>query len=296
MAFDIGNQGRYVFYCGLRFVNDNATNETTPVSFAVAEQDFNFSNLIEDSSAYVLSVERFLCSSCGIPMFEKVGAAPFIGYRNKVDTTVLAVNPNVSFSLLEFMTQLDEEKIDATWSLTTSGRVQVSGTFWDENDLILSPQAAAMFDMPRVVPNPGAANENNIVVGASPIFDRFDQLFLLELQASTGLSGMQQEIVNTDIFRNTVTDFLVPGVFTMSVNANENDNFPIEYSLTFPVRQDIQFQTSENRRFIMLKGNNPIQNIRLEMFAQYRDGTRHRVIIPPNGVFDVKLAFWKKGA
>ena len=47
-------------------------------------------------------------------------------------------------------------------------------------------------------------------VGAAPVFDRFDDLHKLQIEALSGFSSIESEIITTDIYRKLLTDFLMP--------------------------------------------------------------------------------------
>lgn len=286
MSFDIGIDGRYVFYVGFRVIGDGT-------GFAVATQEFTFSNLIDDTSNYVISLERFRLPIQSIPMLPASDPlVPFLAFSPKPgkDVPTIVFDLKETFSLNDFMTQLSEIDLGATvFSIRGDGRFEVFSDMWDDYNLLLSSTASQIFDLPIVV-----RGEVPTVVGRSPFFDRFDDLYMLQLEARTGLGAVQQEIISTQVFRNTLTDFLSPTTISMSYSGQQGAPHNSTYQLTYPVRQDVEFQASSNRRFVMLKGNSPIQNISLEMYAIFRNGDRQRIILPPRSVFDLKLAFWKK--
>ena len=285
MTFDIANAGRYVFYVNFRSVG------TQEGVFAEAEQMFNFSNLIEDSRNYVVAVERFRVPIQTIPMLPRL--QNFINVVNKNDATETPFNLSVTFSLNEFMQQLTTVFAGIVFSLTSDGRMQIDFADFQNFFIRFSPTAAEIFDTANTIGF--NLDEPGTFVGASPIFDRFDQLHKIQIEAQTGLASVQQEIITTQIFRNLLTDFLLPSTHSMSYVGTPGVEHNQQYNLTYNVREDIEFNNSSNRRFIMLKGNAPIQNIKLEVTAIFRDGTRNRILMPPRGVLEIKLGFYKKG-
>ena len=290
MTLDIAQAGRYVFYLNFR---TEVGLETGTVVFAEAEQVFNFSNLIEDSSKYVVSVERFRVPTQAIPMLPAINAAIQIVQKDGGGVpTVFDLLP--TFSLHEFLVQVNSITGSLVFSLTEDGRMAVFFNVWDGFNIEFNPKIAAIFDMTTTIGQ--TVGGTATVVGASPIFDRFDDLHKLQIEAQTGLSGIQQEIITTQVFRNLLTDFLMPSSTTMSYTGQMNTQHNPAYTVGFNVREDVEFNDSSNRRFIMLKGNAPIQNIKLEITAVFRDGTRNRIILPPNSIMEIKLAFWKKHA
>lgn len=285
MTFDIGNAGRYVFYLNFRSVG------TQEGIFAEAEQVFNFSNLIEDSKNYVITVERFRVPIQTIPMLPAI--ANFIIVRSKIDGSSTPFDLSLTFSLNDFMQQLTGVFPGVVFSLTADGRMRIDFDDFLTFVILFSPIAAEIFDMGNSVGD-GVIIPANFV-GASPIFDRFDQLHKIQIEAQTGLSSVQQEIITTQIFRNLLTDFLLPSAHSMSYSGEAGLAHNQAYTMNYNVREDVEFNDASNRRFIMLKGNSPVQNIKLEVTAIFRDGTRNRILMPPRGVLEIKLGFWKKG-
>ena len=285
MTVDIAQTGRYVFYLNFRTEGDGS-------NFAETEQNFTFSNLIEDSSNYVVTVERFRVPLQTIPMYQEDEKAIFLS-DTPAGAPLIPLQIDDSFSLLNFLNQMNDYQPGALiLSLTDDGRVRLQFTdFTNYDNITLSERLSKVLGLPENIPVPGAPI---IVFGTAPLFDQFDQLYKIQIEAQTGLGGMQQEIVTTAVFRNLLTDFLVPSSTTMSFFMREGDRTPRDFTINTNVREDLEFNNATNRRYIMLKGNAPIQNIRLEIVAIYRDGTRHQIIMPSNGILEVKLAFWKK--
>lgn len=285
MTFDIANPGRYVFYLNFRTEGDGT-------GFAVAEQNFNFANLIEDASKYVVTVERFRVPTQAIPMLPAIANA--IRLVPKGGAVGIDFNLQPTFSINEFLVQVNTITAALGFSLTEDGRMSMVFTGFDDFTINLAPKIAAIFDMDAIIGLTLAGTAT--IVGASPIFDRFDDLHKLQIEAQTGLSGVQQEIITTEIFRSLLTDFLMPSSTTMSYQGATGQVHVGAYTLSYNVREDVEFNDASNRRFIMIKGNAPIQNIVLEISAIFRDGTRNRILLPPNSIMEVKLAFWKKHA
>lgn len=285
MSFDVGLPGRWILY--LNFRQEGSAPDGP--HFAKTEQNFNFANLLEDSSKYLVSVERFRVPVTAIPMLPTI--------INAIQLVPKAAQPAINFtlqptfSLNDFLVQVNEIVGELIIGLTEDGRIELSFTNFANYTIALNQKIADIFAMDTILDG-GVGLQT--FVGAAPLYDRFDDLHKIEIECSTGLSGIMQEIVTTNIFANLLTDFLAPSSFSMSYNASRGDRHNPAYTLTYPVRQDIEFNTSANRRFINLKGNAPVQNIALEIFAIFRDGTRNRILLPPNSVLEIKLAFWKK--
>lgn len=285
MTLDIASPGRYVFYLNFSTIGDGT-------GFAVAEQNFNFANLIEDASKYVLSVERFRVPTQAVPMLPVIVNA--IRLVPKAAAVPVDFNLAVTFSLNQFLVQINTVRAGLAFSLNEDGRMLMSFNGFDDYTVQFAPKIAAIFDMADIVGLTLAGTA--LVLGASPVFDRLDDLHSLQIEAQTGLSGIQQEIITTEIFRSLVTDFLMPSASGMAYQGATGQPHNGAYTVNYDVRQDVQFNDAASRRFVMIKGNAPIQNITLEIAAIFRDGTRHRILLPPNSIMTIKLAFWKRHA
>ena len=295
MSFDMSQPDKSTFYVNFRTVapltDVNAVPDRTANvnQFAIADQEFSFSNLLENASKYLVSVERFRVPIQTIPMYPQengtmllTGAAPFPIF-----------NAEDSFSLLNFINQVNDSDLAPflTLTITNDGRLRLNMTNVQQfTTLTMSNRFAQMFGIPGNIINP----QNVIITGSAPVFDRFDQLSKINIVARAGLSNIQQEVVTTNIFRNLVTDFLVPSSSTITWTTRENGEPDADFSITDTVRQDIEFNSASDRRFINMRGNAPIQNIQLEVEAVLRDGSQNRIVLPPNGILEIKLAFWRR--
>lgn len=281
MSLDIADPGRSVFYINFR-------TEGTGENFCVGEQNFNFANLIDDASRYCISVERFRVPCQGIPMLPQIDSA--VRLIPKMGAPGVNYDLLPCFSLQNFLLQLNSVATELRVSINPDGRVNVTFTNFNNYSIQFHPKIAAIFAMDNTLDAIGTQT----FIGAASIFDRYDDLHKLQIEALTGLSSVVQEIISTNIYRNLLTDFLVPTSVSMTFEGGQNVAPTTTYTITTPMREDIEFNNASNRRFIMLRGNAPIQNIALEVFAVFRDGTRHRILMPPNSVFECKLAMWKK--
>ncbi len=283
MSIDVADTGRYVFYLNFRTLG-NGTN------FCDAEQNFSFAELIDDASKYAVSVERFRVPIQTIPMFPATD--PAIRFVPKAALPARTLILQDVFSMNDFLVQMSADAA-LPISLDASGRARIDFDFTNFS-LQLDPNVAAVLDMDQTLGL--TLTGQQIIIGASPIFDRLDQLWKVQIEGLSGLSAVQQEIIDTNVFRNLLTDFIVPSSFTYSTD-NVPGTFPNQnFTLNAPVRQDLEFNQSANRRFIMFRSNTPIQNVAIEITAIYRDGTRNRIRMPRRSVMEVKLAFWRKSA
>lgn len=281
MSVDIANSGRYVFYLNFRTLGDGT-------NFAVSEQNFSFSQLIDDASKYIISIERFRVPLGSIPMLPNIN--PSITFNPKGGQPARHINLDEVYSMGDFLNEMNKDA-GLIFSLTASGRAQIDFDFTDVS-LQLDPVIAEILDMEEVIGLTLTGFQT--VVGTSPIFDRLDQLFKIQIEAGNGLSAIQQEIIDTNVFQNLLTDFLIPSNFSISTQNTPGAQPSGTYNITYPTREDVEFNTSANRRYIMFRSQTPIQNVAIEVTAIFRDGTRNRIILPKRSVLEVKLAFWRK--
>ncbi len=281
MTLDVGDSGRYVFYLNFRTLG-------TGTNFCEAEQNFSFAELIDDASRYAVSVERWRCPIQTIPMFPATD--PAIQFIPKAAAPARTLSLRDVFSMNDFIVQMGSDAA-LVFSLDPSGRARIDFDFTNFS-LQLDSDLAAVLDMDQTLGL--LLTGQQTLIGASPIFDRLDQLWKVQIEGLSGLSAVQQEIIDTNVFRNLLTDFIVPSSFSMT-STNIPGTFSTQnYTINSPVRQDLEFNQSSNRRFIMFRSNTPIQNVALEITAIFRNGTRNRIRMPLRSVMEVKLAFWRK--
>lgn len=281
MAIDPANSGRYVFYLNFRELG-------TGDNFCEAEQNFSFAELVDDASKFICSVERFRIPLQSIPQVNAIPDA--VTFNPKGGSPLRTLDTEESYSLNEFLQQMNEDAA-LTISLTADGRAQIDFDFTNFS-LTLDPVIAEMFDMGQVLGLNLTGAQT--IIGASPIFDRVDQLFKIQIEGLSGFSAVQQEIIDTNVFRNLLTDFLIPSTYSMSAQHTTGMAPTDTYNLNYTVRQDLEFNMAANRRYIMFRSSSPIQNVRIEITAIYRDGSRHRIRMPKRSVLEVKVAFWRK--
>lgn len=264
--------------------------------FSESTKNFNTSELFNDASQFMVAIERFNIPISTIPMQI---AQPI--FATLIDKTAV-LNPEVfsvseSFSLLEFLQQLNGFKTDLIFSLTSDLRMSITYNNWTNFELHLSTNAQCIFDMPAIIgANPVVGTA--IIRGASPIADSFDRLKEIELISGESLLQQQQEIRSSQNLRFLLTDFLMPNPFSTGFDFEEGKAPTGQFNLTYPTRQDIQYFAGDgSRRPIMLRGRSPISNIKVEAIAvvlnpdtQVLD--RVRIRINPCGFFNVKLGFY----
>lgn len=281
MSFELNREGSRVLY--LNFLSRGDGKKETE-----AEQIFSFTHLIEDSSKYLVSIERFRLPIQSIPMQDSINNAFIL--RNKTGGDDIFISTIVSFGLYDWLLQLNRASTSLDIILTADGRAQILDFDFDAFSIELDPKIAAILDLSLLIDGVGVLS----VVGGVPIFDLFDQLFKIQIEALNGLGNLQQEIIDTNIFTTLLTDFIAPSNFSMSVTNTLNSPLTNQVSFTLPIRQDLDFSLQGPRRYINFRGSSPIQNVRVRVTAIYRDGTRNAIIIPPNGVFELKLGFFRR--
>ena len=92
--------------------------------------------------------------------------------------------------------------------MTPGGQICITGPWGPAGAgeyLVLDPIIAAIFDLPIIVGEDFTGPST--IIGATVLFDRFDELYKIQIVAESGLSNIQQEIVTTNTFRNILTDF-----------------------------------------------------------------------------------------
>lgn len=213
-----------------------------------------------------------------------------ITLRSKTAAGDVFISTIVSYSLYDWMLQITNSNADFNINLTADGRVQIVDFDFTNFSIELSQEVSDMFDMPLLIDGIGVQS----TIGSTPIFDRFDQLFKINVEALNGLGNLQQEVIDTNIFTTLLTDFIVPSHHSLTVTNSISGTLTNQITFTYPVREDLEFNASQARRMINFRGSSPIQNVKVRVTAIYRDGTRNVIIIPRNGVFELKLAFWKR--
>lgn len=281
MSFELNKEGSRVIYLNFRSLGDGK-KETE------AEQIFTFSHLIEDSSKWLVSIERMRLPIQSIPMQDSINNAFIL--RSKTGGDDIFISTIVSFGLYDWLLQINRASASLDIVLTADGRAQILDFDFDSFSIEIDQKVSAILDIPITVDGAGIQS----VIGGVPIFDLFDQLFKIQVEALNGLGNLQQEIVNTNVFTTLLTDFIAPSSFSMTVNNIIGSPLTNEISFTLPIRQDLDFSLQGPRRLINFRGSAPIQNVKVRVTAIYRDGSRNAIIIPPNGVFELKLALFRR--
>ncbi len=290
MSIDLGQTGRGVFYLNFRQVQDE-----TGLRTCTQTQEFNFGNLIEKSADYMIAIERLIVPIHRVPMNN--GFAPAITVTPIGPGLIATITIGATFSLKQFIDVLNSEAavggIGIIFSLNPEGRLQFSYDDFANNILTLNQGLADIIDIQANL-TAADADANNIVIGATSVFDRFDQLYKIQIE-SLGMN-ITQEIIDTDRTLPILTDFIVPTQYSISYTQNlaippvANLNIGISYS----TRQSVVYNAEGERRYIMLKGNTPIQNIQIQAVAIFKNNSRNEIVIPPNAVFECKLGFYRR--
>ena len=228
MSFELNKEGSRVIYLNFRSLGDGK-KETE------AEQIFTFSHLIEDSSKWLVSIERMRLPIQSIPMQDSINNAFIL--RSKTGGDDIFISTIVSFGLYDWLLQINRASASLDIVLTADGRAQILDFDFDSFSIEIDQKVSAILDIPITVD--GAVIQS--VIGGVPIFDLFDQLFKIQVEALNGLGNLQQEIVNTNVFTTLLTDFIAPSSFSMTVNNIIGSPLTNEISFTLPIRQDLDF-------------------------------------------------------
>ncbi|MHA2367049.1 MAG: hypothetical protein ACXAC7_24060, partial [Candidatus Hodarchaeales archaeon] len=102
-------------------------------------------------------------------------------------------------------------------------------------------------------------------------------------------------IIGTERTLPVLTDLLVPNSYSTSYGLdNSLDPTVGIFSLSYATRQTVVYNAEGARRYIMLRGATPIQNITIACVAIYKDNTRNQIVLPPNSVFECKIGFYRR--
>lgn len=289
MSIDIANRGRGVFYLNFRQVQD-----ASGTAVCRATQEFNYGNLLEKSGDHVVAVERviipihrLLAIPALVPAFTfaPVGA----GVLFTVDTPEAF---SIKFWIDAFNAATAGLAGNIFMSINQSGLLQIQYDGFANFSIGLHPTIQAIFDS-----GPGFAladaDADGRVYSTSSVADRFDQVYKVQLEI-IGMSVVN-EIINTQRTLPVLTDFLIPENFSFSFG--EDSRMPPSTSatnITYPIRQSIVYNAQGARRFIMLRGNSPVQNLTMQAVAIFKDGTRNDILLPRNAIFEAKLGFYHK--
>lgn len=298
MSFDLAPASRGCFYLNFRTPGDG-TNK------AEATQTFNNANLIDSTGNYIVAVERLVVPLQKIPMLPaELNIIQIVPIAGLIDTIDLDRD---IFSIKEFIDYINDYVVnDLGYVGTTlylrldgSGRIVIHFENFANNNLILNQTLQDIFDLPQTL-TLAEADVNDDVVGESSLVDRFDQLLSVQVEAQ-GLS-VQQEIIDTNTAYEILTDFVIenPWSFSYSEPTDTISNPQVfqqsgsNVSISYPTRQNLIYNANQNRRYVMLVGFIPIQNLKVTCVAIYKDGSRNDIIMPPRTSFTMKLAFFKR--
>lgn len=293
MSFELGQQGRGITYLNFRSVQDE-----TGTKNCVATQEFIYSNFIDESSDYVLAIERLRVPIHKIPMMQAVDMAPAYIIEDPGGNVIIPLSRDV-YSLREWLNVMNDDAdaiaADLEFAIGPSGNLVMTYTNFAGTSIRLGDVLKDLMDLDTDVLTAAEADANGIVNGGSSIFDRFDNLYKVQIEAR-GLN-VAREVIDTDTTLPILTDIIVPTTYTVSYKENilavggvDDRSSPIAY----PTRQAVLYGGENERRYINMVGKLAIQNITIQAVGIYRSGTRVAIPIPPRGVFECKLAFFKK--
>lgn len=289
MSIDLAQSGRGVFYLNFRTQGDG-TNSV----IARSTQEFKFGNLVDHAADYIIAVERLYIPIQSIPMIDS--QTPMLTIVPTGIGLLVTINTIEAFSIKEFMDnvnqQFDDLGVNIFLRLNSAGKMTIQYDDFANNNLQLNDFIRDIFDMPQLL-TIGNADNNGLVKGASSIIDRFDQLLKIQIE----VLGMNiiQEILDTDKSFPILTDIIVPSQYAFSSSENFNIDPVLEqFNFSYSTRQAVIYNAEGERRYAMLRGNSPIQNITLQCVAILKNNERREIILKGNSVFEAKIGFYKK--
>lgn len=262
--------------------------------------------IVEKASDYLVAIERLEISLNGIPFYDATphpqGAPPVTGYEViYVRSRVPNVGPttqtlNLScYSLSALLTYLNSlnftdpnvgDKISLTFTVDKDGFIILR--------LLDRTFAFLYFEFPRRLNLIlGIATDvqqagNFQAVSAYPRLDCGDDLDHLILVSN--LPTVADSIGN--VKHHVLTDFCPPTTYSTGMQYN-NDIALVESSFTANLRQKAIYFPNE-RRYLELIGDFPINNIDIQMFYRNVDNDLKEVPIPFGGGFEIKIGFYLK--
>lgn len=290
MSIDLSNKGKGVFY--LNFIQyGDGTNK------ADVTQNFNFSNLVDQAGTYIIAIERLNLPLQRIPMINALAPAMTFESTDPFELN-FTINIDAVYSWKEFEESInislgEVQAIVAYIALDFSGRIKIYNNKWNDYNIRLSQTLMDIFDLPELI-GINDTDSNGFIIGKSSIVDRFDQLHKIQVE-SIGMN-VQQEILDTDRSLPIITDLIVPTNYSFSYAEPLEDDQAASANINvgYTVRQDLTYISESERRYVMLRGNTPIQNIRILCVAIFKDGSRNEIILPPRSVFECKIAFFRR--
>lgn len=288
MSIDLGQKGRGVFYLNFRNVQDGNNQQTCR-----SVQEFNFGNLVEQSDNYMIAIERLIVPIQRIPYVNAL--VPAITFESTIGGDNFTISTPAVYSLKEFVDALNTagRGINATFivKITQSGIIRIDFSDLVTYNMRFNQTFADIIDIQTVVGQGDTVN--NYIFGQSSVFDRFDQLHKIQVEA-IGLN-VTQEIINTDRTLPILTDIFVPQDYNITYNEVDGNAASNEdINILYQTRQTVVYDASTDKRFIMLRGSTPIQNITLQCVAIFKDNSRNQIIIPRRSVFECKLGFYRR--
>lgn len=280
MTFDLNKKNSQSLFVNFRLEGDGKKE-------ASVSQLFTFSFLLDNSSLWMTSVERWRLGIQNIPMQDQLINAVVL--RSKDGSPDIFISTDPTFSLYEWLLQFKDQDTPFNIILTADGRPQIFNFDFDLFSIEFSQVMSDILDLPITLDGVGIQS----VTGASVLFDRFDQLKSISLECGLSLATVQQEIQSSEVFVTQLTDFIIPSEYAISTTNTLGSTLNSNITFTMPVRQDIEFNLG-TRRMINFRGSSPLQNMSVSAVAIYKDGSRHAVVVPRNSEFTLKLGFFKK--
>lgn len=269
----------------------------TPDTSIMAEVSMNFNSpIIDKASDYLVCVERLCISTNGIPFYDGQ-EQPYenVELYSKQSLTSNLYQVPTSYSLTELLSNLNDiawinpqgnVAVNMSFSITSDGYIYIStnGVNWNLMELrfprrlnkILGISTAQMID------------GQDYCYSLFPRIDAGDDLDHIMLR--TNLPTHTDAIGNSR--QSILTDFAPPSQYSNSLSY-EDDLKMTSTGFTSNIRQKMIYNPNE-RRFLELIGDFPIQDIVVEVFYMNTDDVLKRVVLPFGCVFEIKLGFYRK--
>lgn len=262
--------------------------------------------IVEKASDYLIAIERLEISLNGIPFYDAAphpqGSPPLSGHeviyvRSRV-ANVAATSQTLTlncYSLTHLLTYLNSlsfidpnlgDAISLTFTVDKDGFIILR--------LLDRTFAFLYFEFPRRLNQIlGISNDiqlpgNFQAISSYPRMDCGDDLDHLILVSN--LPTVSDAIGNAKV--HVLTDFAPPTAYSTSQQYN-NDVALVESGFTGNIRQKAIYYPNE-RRYLELIGDFPINNIDMQMLYRNTDNDLKEVVIPFGGCFEVKLGFFLK--
>lgn len=292
------------FYVSLSIRNNtilpNEYTTLSPDQFIRSKITTNFSQpIMEKASDYLVAVERFELSLCGVPFYdasnfdtnrETLTIRSRITPSNQWDYILFQSAYSLShlFEILNSIVYTDPEDLttfNLTWSINKDGFTVIS---------IIGGKTFSRFqiEIPRRLNMIIGISIGRQIAGRTAVDSAFPRVDLGDdldhILLTTNLPTYSDSLGNV---KNAIlTDFSSPSQYSNSLAYGAQGDL-VRNGFTTNIRQKVIYTPSE-RRYLELNGDFPIQNIFVEAMYVNPDGLQKYVPLPLGGSFELKLGFY----